>query len=350
MTTNHAALRLALAAPLFAAPGIPTMRTPSLVALSWDTVRSTIMEAERSGYDSVWFSDHLFHGRDGAFHESWTAMSVAAGFTERITLVSNHLGVPLRDARVLAKMATTISDIARGRFELFLGRGYRRREYESYGLPWEDDQTRTRRLSEAIRVIHEMWTGMPVDVNGEFYTTRSAISAPASAKRPFTWVGGPLDDATLELIAASADGWNSFPLSVEEYAHAAERVDAACHAIGRDPATLRRSLETQVLVLDDDDHDDTLWQGWLDHWRQLRTDFPLGVATSDIAPAADALSDAAVTRECRDRFIVGGPSAVASRVAAYSALGVTDLVCWFMDLPDLRSLHRLTDIARMVAS
>lgn len=348
MTTSHAVPRLALAAPLFAAPGIPMMRTPSLTAADWPTVRSSILEAERCGYDSAWFSDHLFHGRDGAFHESWTAMSAAAGFTERITLVNNHLGVRLRDARVLAKMATTLSDIAQGRFELFLGRGYRRREYESYGLTWEDDETRTRRLSEAIRVIHALWAAAPVDVDGEFYATHGAIAAPASAQRPFTWVGGPLDDATLQLIATSADGWNSFPLSLDEYAHAAERVDVACRSVGRDPATLRRSLETQVLVLDDDDADGSLWQDWLDHWRQLRTEFPLGAATSDIEPGADALGDDAVTRECHERFIVGAPSTVADRVASYRALGVTDFVCWFMDLPDLRSLRRFADIARTV--
>ena len=322
------------------------MRTPSLTVADWSTVKASIVEAERCGYDSAWFSDHLFHGRDGAFHESWTAMSAAAGFTERITLVSNHLGVGLRDARVLAKMATTLSDIVSGRFELFLGRGYRRREYESYGLPWDDDETRTRRLAEAIRVIHDLWAAVPVDFDGDFYTTRGAIAAPASGKRPFTWVGGPLDDATLELIAVSADGWNSFPLGTEDYARAAQRVDAACRAIGRDPGTLRRSLETQVLVFEDDDPDGSRWQGWLDHWRRLRDKFPLGDAISDIAPATDSLDDHAVTRECRERFIIGGPSAVADRVASYRALGVTDLVCWFMDLPDQGSLRRFADIAR----
>lgn len=340
--TERESLRLALAAPVFAAPGHPGMRTPSMPAASWPVVRDAVTRAEELGYDSVWFSDHLFHGLDGAFSESWTALSMAAGLTSRIRLVNNHLGNGLRDARMLAKMAGTLADATGDRFDLFLATGYRERELRSFGLAWEDDATRTRRLREALQVIRLLWSAKAVDFDGEFYQLDQAIAAPMGAQAPFVWIGGPLTDDTLALIAAEADGWNSFPLSVSAYRDAAAAVDDACRAIGRDPQTLRRSLETQVLVLGDEGDDDAEWNEWTARWAQLREAAPLGGATSDLVPADGRVDDS--LPRLREQFIIGSASEVAKRVDDYRNAGVTDLVCWFMDMPSDRSmsaLHRI---------
>lgn len=333
-------LRLALAAPVFAAPGIPTMRTPSLEAASWPVVRDAVVRAEQLGYDSVWFSDHLFHGREGAFYESWTALCIAAGFTDSIRLVNNHLGNGLRDARMLAKMATSLADASGDRFDLFLARGYREREYRAYGLPWESDSTRTRRLAEAVDVIRTLWSGSSVDFDGEFYRLDGAIAAPTTPAAPFLWLGGPLDAQTENLIATRADGWNSFPLGLAAYGEAAARIDAACTRVGRAPEALRRSLETQVLILDDWSQ----WPSWLEHWRRLRDETPMDAATSDIAPSPDDLTDERVTAACREQFIVGTRDEVADRIGEYRRLGVTDLVCWFMDAPSDASMTAMADL------
>jgi len=333
-------VRLALAAPVFAAPGIPTMRTPSMSAASWPNLRELVLRAEELGYDSVWFSDHLFLGKDGEFFESWSALAMAAGFTERIKLVNNHLGNGLRDARIVAKMATTVAAATEGRFELFLGRGYREQEYRSYGLAWESDQERTTRLAEAVAVVRALWTGGSVSFNGEYYQLSEAISAPTHGPHPFVWLGGPLDDQTVALIAREADGWNSFPTSPHEYAIAAERIDEECRRIGRRPETLRRSLETQVLVLGNWSE----WQDWLDKWRRLRRDQSTPEPPRDTPPEPDALSDEVVTATCRENFIVGTRSEIADRIARYQQLGVTDLVCWFMDAPSDNSLSQLRDV------
>lgn len=332
--------RISFAAPVFAAPGIPDLRTPSMPAASWKDVRRMVQEAERLGYASAWFSDHLFHGRDGAFHESWTALSMAAGFTDRITLVNNHLGNGLRDARVVAKMATTLADATDQRFELFLATGYRQREFDAYGLPWPDEEERLARLAEAIAVVRLLWSGAPVDFDGDYYSLAGAVAAPTGDAGPFLWLGGPLTEDALALIAREANGWNSFPLGLEAYAEASARIDAACRAIGRDPSTLRRSLETQVLVLDDADQ----WRSWLRRWRTMRDTLPLGSTTDDLD--SDAYDDdAAVTAFCFREFMIGTAEQVAARMQAYGALGVTDLVCWFMDAPSTSSLAALAEIA-----
>jgi Coenzyme F420-dependent N5,N10-methylene tetrahydromethanopterin reductase and related flavin-dependent oxidoreductases len=339
-------LRLGLAAPVFAAPGIPAMRTPSVEKPDWPQTLGAIRSAEALGYDSVWFSDHLFHGRDGEFLESWTTLAAAAGATDRIRLVNNHLGINFRSAPLLAKMAATVDVISGGRFELFVSHGLREREHVSYGFEWEADvDRRVAKLAEATSVIRALWSGEPVDHDGEFYQLRGALSTPVPAHEIPVWLGGPLDDSVVELVAASADGWNALPASLVEYTSQAARIDAACRAIGRDPRTLRRSLETQVLVLDDTSE----WDEWMLRWAELRTRTPLGFATSDMFPDGTDIDDpGAFTTTSFDNFIIGTRAEVATKLAAYRELGVDEVVCWFMDWPVGDSLRVLAEEIRPI--
>ncbi|HEY5223813.1 MAG TPA: LLM class flavin-dependent oxidoreductase [Microbacteriaceae bacterium] len=342
-------LHLGLAVPMFAAPGIPNLRTPSVERLDWPQTLEAIRSAEALGYDSAWFSDHLFHGRDGEFLESWTTLAAAAGATDRIRLVNNHLGIGFRAAPLIAKMAATADVISGGRFELFVSHGMREREHTSYGFDWQPDvDRRIARLAEATGVIRELWTGRPVDHDGEFYQLRGALSTPVPAHDIPIWLGGPLGGSVVELIAASADGWNALPASLSDYAAQAARIDAAFVAIGRDPRALRRSLETQVLVLDDTSE----WDEWMLRWARLRESAPLGFATSDMFPNGTAIDDPhAFKATCFDNFIIGTRNEVAAKLAAYRELGVDEIVCWFMDWPLGNSLRSLAeDIRPMIDS
>jgi alkanesulfonate monooxygenase SsuD/methylene tetrahydromethanopterin reductase-like flavin-dependent oxidoreductase (luciferase family) len=337
-------LRLGLAVPMFAAPGIPTMRTPSLERLDWSLTLDSIRSAEALGYDSAWFSDHLFHGLNGEFLESWTALSAAATATKRLRLVNNHLGLGFRPAPLIAKMAATADVISDGRFELFVSHGMREREHTSYGFSWEPDLTRrVARLDEAIVVIRDLWTGAPVSHHGEFFDLDGALSTPVPRHDIPVWVGGPLDDDVLRVVVDRADGWNALPASLDSYAEKAERVDAACRAAGRDPRSLLRSLETQVLVLEERSD----WDDWLTKWRGLRERAPLGFATSDLFPrGALASSDDDLTETCFDNYIVGTRAEVAAKLCAYHELGVDEVVCWFMDWPSGDSLRVLAEDVR----
>ncbi|HEY5319431.1 MAG TPA: LLM class flavin-dependent oxidoreductase, partial [Galbitalea sp.] len=300
--------------------------------------------AEALGYDSAWFSDHLFHGRDGEFLESWTTLAASAGATQRIRLVNNHLGIGFRAAPLIAKMAATLDVISAGRFELFVSHGMREREHTSYGFPWEPDvDRRIARLAEATGVIRALWTGDPVDHDGEYYQLQGALSTPVPAHEIPIWLGGPLGDSAVQLIAASADGWNALPASLTDYAVQAARIDAACVGIGRDPRTLKRSLETQVLVLDDPSE----WAEWMTRWAELRERAPLGFATSDMFPNGTSIDDPdAVTAACRDNFVIGTRDEVAAKLSAYRDLGVDEVVCWFMDWPLGDSLRTLAEDIR----
>ncbi|HYH13173.1 MAG TPA: LLM class flavin-dependent oxidoreductase, partial [Thermomicrobiales bacterium] len=104
---------------------IPLAQDERGVALTWEEIEARAVQAEASGYDSVWVYDHLFHRFDGhatvGFHECWTVLSALATVTRRVELGTTVLCAGFRNPALLAKMATTLDTIAGGRLILGIG-------------------------------------------------------------------------------------------------------------------------------------------------------------------------------------------------------------------------------------
>ncbi|MBO8181265.1 MAG: LLM class flavin-dependent oxidoreductase [Archaeoglobus sp.] len=57
----------------------------------------------------------------------------------------------------MAKQATTLTEICKGRFWLSLGACWFKREFEAYGLPFYEHNERVNRVREAIQIIKRLW-------------------------------------------------------------------------------------------------------------------------------------------------------------------------------------------------
>lgn len=341
-------MRFGFAVPIFANPGVPDFRTPNAERLEWDDVRSAVLEAERLGYHSLWVADHMFLGRDGAIYEGWTTLSVLAGMTSSIRLGTIHLGNEFRHAPLTAKMAATLDVQSGGRLEYFVDPGWRERELTAYGYDWEPDRAvRAARVGEAIELAKLLWSGEPVSYAGEHYRLDEAICTPAPVQQPHPpiWIGEAFDEATLDLIVAHADVWNSMPAGLDVLRGKIAKVDAACEARGRDPRTLRKTLETQVLIYDERAEGERLFE----RFAELRRAHPSGEAMRDVV-AFVAQTNAELGREeltfddLREELVIGTPDEVRAKLAAYRALGIDELICWFMDFPEPTSMRRLMEV------
>jgi alkanesulfonate monooxygenase SsuD/methylene tetrahydromethanopterin reductase-like flavin-dependent oxidoreductase (luciferase family) len=339
-------MRFGFAVPIFANPGVPDFRTPNFEALDWDAVAGSVRRAEALGYDSVWVADHMFLGRDGAILEGWTTLAAIAGMTERVRLGTIHLGNEFRHAPLMAKMVATLDVISRGRVDLFIDPGWREREVSAYGWEWEPDRAvRAARVAEALELSAQLWTGEPVSYAGEHYTLDRAICTPVPVQSPGPpiWIGEAFDEATLDLVAAHADVWNSMPAGLDVLRGKIERVDAALGARGRDPSTLRKTLETQVLIYDEPAEVDAL----LEHFAMLRRQYPSGEAMADVIEFVATGNPRLGADQARDalfeEFVIGTPDEAAAKIDAYGALGIDELQCWFMDFPGTGSMERLID-------
>jgi probable F420-dependent oxidoreductase len=229
---------------------------------SWSGIAEIAQIAERTGFDSVWVSDHLFldwakYGGDsqaqGSF-ECWTTMSALAAVTERVRIGSLTLCNDLRNPALVAKMAASLDLLSDGRLELGMGAGWYEPEYVAAGLAFDSAGTRIRRLGEAVEIIGRLLSGEELTFKGSHYTIDGAISRPLPAQRPRPpiWVGGK-GDLLLSTAARVSDGWNfSWIGDIDAYSHRAAAADRACERAGRDPETLRRSVGAYLVAGRDD--------------------------------------------------------------------------------------------------
>ncbi len=170
-------------------------------------------QADRAGVDFICCDDHLmspFSDMAPDFegcYEAWTAMTYVAGKTEKIGISHMVLIPGFRHPAVLAKMTATLDHLSKGRLTLTVGAGWNKREFEAYGLTWEDHAGRMRRLGEEIRIIKALWSEGPVDFNGRYYTLKKAEVLPKPWRgRPPILVGGD-SKRTMALAAELCDGW-----------------------------------------------------------------------------------------------------------------------------------------------
>ncbi|MGE2712460.1 TIGR03621 family F420-dependent LLM class oxidoreductase [Mycolicibacterium litorale] len=142
---------------------------------------------ESAGFDVLTFADHLMPAMP-----PFAGATAAATATERLrvgTLVlNNDFRHPVDTARESAGVAT----VSEGRFELGLGAGHMKSEYDAAGIPFDRSGIRVGRLEEAAGIIRAMLDGDAVDVDGAHYRVHAGpgeLLAPPAHRVPLL-IGG----------------------------------------------------------------------------------------------------------------------------------------------------------------
>jgi alkanesulfonate monooxygenase SsuD/methylene tetrahydromethanopterin reductase-like flavin-dependent oxidoreductase (luciferase family) len=217
----------------------------------WADISAMAVAAEEVGFAAVWVSDHVgFGDPDGAWSgawESWTLLSALAASTDRVDLGTYVLAVPFRNPALLAKMAETLDEVSGGRLILGLGAGWNGPEFSSYGFPFDD---RFDRFGDSLRIIAALLRTGRSSHAGTAASSRSARLEPRGP-RPggLPIMVGAAGPRMLRLTAELADHWNGGLRLPPEVGQLLAALDAACHDVGRDPATMTKSVEAMVRVL-----------------------------------------------------------------------------------------------------
>lgn len=201
--------------------------------------------AESTGLDSIWVFDHLlFRVADkpeGSVHEAWTTLAALAAVVPRVELGALVMCSSFRHPGVLAKMAATLDDLSGGRSILGLGCGWHDPEYEAFGFPTDH---RVGRFAEDLEVTARLLRGERVTIEGRWRAVRDAVLLPPPARRVPILVAAK-GERMLQLTATWADAWNTAWFGRADDDRLATRMaalDAACVAVGRDPASIRRTI------------------------------------------------------------------------------------------------------------
>ena len=113
-----------------------------------------------------------------------------------------------RHPAVLAKEAATIDVLSGGRFELGVGAGWLREEYDETGIRFDAPGTRVGRLEEAVTIIKGLLAGERVTFAGRHYTIADLEGRPTrpAAAPPIAIGGGGRRTLTLAAREASIVG------------------------------------------------------------------------------------------------------------------------------------------------
>ena len=207
--------------------------------------------------EHAWLFDHLmpiFGDPNGVTYEGWTLLAALAAHTRRLRLGVCVTSNRIRPPAMLAKIAATVDVVSGGRLDFGIGAGSRpshpvaRREYEAHGLPYHDAAHAVIGLAEACTVIRRLWTeNEPFDFHGTHIQLTGAFGNPKPVQRPHPpiLIGGR-SSATLRVVAEHADLWNMPGGTIEDAAERSALLDRYCTEIGRDPASITRSIVLPV--------------------------------------------------------------------------------------------------------
>lgn len=220
----------------------------------WTDVLARARFAEQAGFDSIWVSDHLLiqpagEPRIGGW-EGWSLIAALAATVPWVEIGALVMCLLWRNPALLVKMADTVEEISGGRLILGVGAGWHEPEFRAFGYPFE---RRIDRFTEALAILCPLLRNGHVDFQGEHHVARDCELRPRGQRPggPPVMIGALANrPRVLRLAAEYADVWNAW-LAWDDNSPAAisplrTAVDAACREVGRDPATLRRSISTQI--------------------------------------------------------------------------------------------------------
>jgi alkanesulfonate monooxygenase SsuD/methylene tetrahydromethanopterin reductase-like flavin-dependent oxidoreductase (luciferase family) len=224
------------------------------ISRTWDETKAAALEFERLGFDSLWLNDHLYGTprAEISILEAWSALAAVGALTERVELGTLVSPPGFRNPAYLAKVVATLDQVTGGRVVPGLGAGWFRREFTDYGYPFPEARDRVRALGEAAEIMVRAWREPELTFAGQYFHVENLTVTPSPAQPPKLLIGGGGEQVTMRIAARWADIWNNSAGNQTKLPHKVEVLRRHCQAVGRDPAAVRISQQTMVLITEHD--------------------------------------------------------------------------------------------------
>ncbi len=150
-------------------------------------LRAYLARAEALGFDSAWTQEQVLGSMPhlGPIE----TMTYAAACTEQLRLGCAVFVSPLHSPLHLAKSLSTLDQLSRGRLEVGIGTGGRRRMFSAFGV---DPNSLVARFTEGLQLMKACWTQPKVTFAGRFWQLEGAAMEPKPFQKPYppVWFGG----------------------------------------------------------------------------------------------------------------------------------------------------------------
>ncbi len=224
----------------------------------WTEVRDFVAEVENMGWDGFWYADHYMPNTPdgepigGNFNECFSVLSALAATTSRLRLGSLVTPTTVNHPALIANRAATIDQISNGRFVLGMGAGWQINEHKAFGIELFDAKPRVDRFAEAIEIVSSMLSQERTTFKGEHFTITNAPCEPKPVQSPLPILVGTGGTRMLRLTARFAQEWNTWG-TPEVAGGVIKKLREACEKEGRDPATVRTSVQPLFFITPTED-------------------------------------------------------------------------------------------------
>lgn len=220
--------------------------------LTWPRLQRLARAVEDLGFAGLFRSDHFTNANppDIDSLELWVSLAWLASHTSRIEFGPLVTPVSFRHPVLTARMAKDVDNLSGGRLVLGVGAGWQAREHTNFGFDLLELGPRFARFAEGLEVITRLLRETePVTFAGAYYRLQDAALLPRPERPGGTRVliGGNGMQKTLALTARYADEWNGVFVPAARYAELNAHLTGLLQAEGREPASVRRSLMTNVI-------------------------------------------------------------------------------------------------------
>ena len=156
---------------------------------------------ERLGLDDVWLGEHHF-SRHGLLSGIFSFAGYVAARTQRIRIGTAIVVLPFHNPILVAEESAMLDVLSNGRFDLGVGAGYQRREFEGLGVDVEESRDRFR---EYMDVVVRAWTEETLTYHGKYVNVDDlwVIPKPVQKPHPPLYQAISTSPASVELAATN---------------------------------------------------------------------------------------------------------------------------------------------------
>jgi alkanesulfonate monooxygenase SsuD/methylene tetrahydromethanopterin reductase-like flavin-dependent oxidoreductase (luciferase family) len=247
--------------------------------------------ARNAGLDSLFVGDH--HATGGSYYQNTPILGrLLAEWSDRPAGCLFLL--PLWNPILLAEQVGTLAAIHGGRFILQCALGAGRAQFEAMGA---STRTRPSAFEESLEMVRSLLAGDTVDGGRRFPGIRAAHIDPQPPEPVEFWVGGSVE-ASIDRAARLGDGWLGGPeLTPEAAGRWLRFYRDRSSAHGREPAAIA-----------------------------IRRDVFVAATDTEAEEKAGRVVAAGYRGFPPDAVIYGSPERVAEKLAAFAAMGFTDVI------------------------
>jgi len=145
--------------------------------------RKKVEYIENLGYSTLLVPDHFIEQI-----ATIPALAMAAAHTTTLRVGSLVCSNDFRHPVMLAKEAATLDMLSNGRFELGIGAGWLKAEYDAIGISFDPPSKRVSRFEEAVQVIKAYFQDDPIKYHGKYYDVQAGPGldrTPKTVQKPY---------------------------------------------------------------------------------------------------------------------------------------------------------------------